>query len=189
VEESPSASASIAFPTRRLSTHAGPAKLLWDARVTRRPIAWRSKPRACMSPLGHTSSKVNSSITIIVARSNTPSKKYGVLTVCFNGRSKAQLSFVLIHMETLRTKIPVVSRPRGPPHCFPAFRGSAATTGAGMVTGAALRRGQAAIPCSNRRTHLGEVTAHRATAARAATLTAVWSSLVDAGAASEMASH
>jgi hypothetical protein len=57
-----------------------------------------------------------------------------------------------------------------------------------MVTGAALRRGHAAIRCSNRRTHLGEVTAHWATAARAATLTAVWSSLVDAGAACEMAS-
>jgi hypothetical protein len=58
-----------------------------------------------------------------------------------------------------------------------------------MVTDAALRREHAAMWCGDRRTHLGEVTAHRATAARAATLTAVWSSLVDAGAASEMASH
>jgi hypothetical protein len=58
-----------------------------------------------------------------------------------------------------------------------------------QVTGAALRRGHAAIQCSDRRTHLGEVIAHRATAARAATLTAVWSSVVDAGAATEMASH
>jgi hypothetical protein len=58
-----------------------------------------------------------------------------------------------------------------------------------MVTGAALRRGHAALQCSNRRTHLGEVTAHWATAARAATLTAVWSSLVEAGAACDMASN
>jgi hypothetical protein len=66
--------------------------------------------------------------TLNLARSNTPSKKYDVITVCSDGRSKGQLSFVSIHIETLRTKIPVVSTPSGPPHCFPAFRGSAATT-------------------------------------------------------------
>jgi hypothetical protein len=67
----------------------------------------------------------------------------------------------------------VVSTPSGPPDCFPAFSGSAATTGVGMVTGAALRREHAALRCSDRRIYLGEVTAHWATAARAATLTAV----------------
>jgi hypothetical protein len=56
-----------------------------------------------------------------------------------------------------------------------------------MVTGATLRRGRGhvAIRCCDRRTHLDEVTAHCATAARVPTQTAVWSSQVDAGTASK----
>eukprot|EP00962_Isochrysis_galbana_P045747 scaffold18133_cov137-Isochrysis_galbana.AAC.2 len=65
----------------------------------------------------------------------------------------------------------------------------AATTGPGMATGDALRREQAAIRRSDRRTHLGDVTAHWATAARGATLTSGWSCLADACADGETASH
>eukprot|EP00962_Isochrysis_galbana_P038258 scaffold13576_cov125-Isochrysis_galbana.AAC.3 len=70
----------------------------------------------------------------------------------------------------------------GPTHCFFllfAIRSTAATTGPGMATGDALRCGQAAIRRSDRRTHLGDVTAHWATAARGATLTSAWSCLAD----------
>eukprot|EP00962_Isochrysis_galbana_P001706 scaffold451_cov124-Isochrysis_galbana.AAC.7 len=49
-----------------------------------------------------------------------------------------------------------------------------------MATGNALRREQAAIRRSDRRTHLGDVTAHWATAARGATLTSAWPCLADA---------
>eukprot|EP00962_Isochrysis_galbana_P055608 scaffold27374_cov112-Isochrysis_galbana.AAC.4 len=70
-----------------------------------------------------------------IARSNTPTKKYDVITICSDRRSEGQLS-------------------------------TAATTGPGMATGNALRREQAAIRRSDRRTHLGDVTAHWATACR-----------------------
>eukprot|EP00962_Isochrysis_galbana_P004296 scaffold1188_cov124-Isochrysis_galbana.AAC.3 len=68
-------------------------------------------------------------------------------------------------------------------------RQTAATTGPGMATGNALRREQAAIRRSDRRTHLGDVTAHWATEARGATLTSAWSCLADACADGETASH
>eukprot|EP00962_Isochrysis_galbana_P007888 scaffold2146_cov145-Isochrysis_galbana.AAC.1 len=74
-------------------------------------------------------------------------------------------------------------------HCFFAIRSTAATTGPGMATGNALRREEAAIRRSDRRTHLGDVTAHWATAARGATLTSAWSCLADACADGETASH
>eukprot|EP00962_Isochrysis_galbana_P044459 scaffold17260_cov119-Isochrysis_galbana.AAC.2 len=124
-----------------------------------------------------------------VARSNTPTKKYDVITICSDGRSEGELRFVLIHIESLRSKIQVFSTRSGPTHCFFAVRGTAATTGAGMATGDALQRGQAAIRRSNRRTHLKDVTAHWATAARGAALTPAWSCLADACADGEMASH
>eukprot|EP00962_Isochrysis_galbana_P024891 scaffold7659_cov140-Isochrysis_galbana.AAC.4 len=66
---------------------------------------------------------------------------------------------------------------------------TAPTTGPGMATGDALRREQAAIRRSDRQTHLGDVTAHWATAARGATLTSAWSCLADACADGETASH
>eukprot|EP00962_Isochrysis_galbana_P012418 scaffold3513_cov127-Isochrysis_galbana.AAC.14 len=62
-------------------------------------------------------------------------------------------------------------------------------TGDWPQTGDALRRGQAVIRRSDRRTHLGDVAAHWATAARGATLTSAWSCLADACADGEMASH
>eukprot|EP00962_Isochrysis_galbana_P033132 scaffold11030_cov121-Isochrysis_galbana.AAC.1 len=71
----------------------------------------------------------------------------------------------------LMADLRVFSTRSGPTHCFFAIRSTAATTGPGMVTGDALRREQAAIRRSDRRTHLGDVTAHWATAARGATLT------------------
>eukprot|EP00962_Isochrysis_galbana_P006597 scaffold1764_cov139-Isochrysis_galbana.AAC.2 len=58
-----------------------------------------------------------------------------------------------------------------------------------QATGNALRREQAAIRRSDRRTHLGDVTAHWATAARGATLTSAWSCLAGACADSETASQ
>eukprot|EP00962_Isochrysis_galbana_P043810 scaffold16792_cov124-Isochrysis_galbana.AAC.2 len=98
--------------------------------------------------------------------------------------------FALIaDLRSLRSKIQVFSTRSGPTHCFFAIRSTAATTGPGMATGNALRREQAAIRRSDRRTHLGDVTAHWATAARGATLISAWSCLADACADGETASH
>eukprot|EP00962_Isochrysis_galbana_P055745 scaffold27535_cov116-Isochrysis_galbana.AAC.4 len=86
-----------------------------------------------------------------IARSNTPTKKYDVIiTICSDRRSEGQL-------RSLRSKIQVFSTRSGPTHCFFAIRSTAATTGPGMATGNALRREQAAIRRSDRRTHLGDV--------------------------------
>jgi hypothetical protein len=58
-----------------------------------------------------------------------------------------------------------------------------------MGTGAAARRGHAAVRRSHRRTHPCEAAAHQGTAQRAVTAIPVWSSLVDAGVDAETAAH
>eukprot|EP00962_Isochrysis_galbana_P060636 scaffold35304_cov152-Isochrysis_galbana.AAC.2 len=45
----------------------------------------------------------------LIARSNTPTKKHDLITICSDGRSEGQLRFVLIQIESLRSKIQVFS--------------------------------------------------------------------------------
>eukprot|EP00962_Isochrysis_galbana_P052414 scaffold23804_cov128-Isochrysis_galbana.AAC.1 len=76
--------------------------------------------------------------------------------------------FALIaDLRSLRSKSRCSRRAAAPHTVFLLFaiRSTAATTGPGMATGNALRREQPAIRRSDRRTHLGDVTAHWATAA------------------------
>eukprot|EP00962_Isochrysis_galbana_P023833 scaffold7258_cov122-Isochrysis_galbana.AAC.3 len=83
-------------------------------------------PQGPDDPALRTVGPVQAYIQTEIARSNTPTKKYDVITICSDRRSEGQLS-------------------------------TAATTGPGMATGNALRREQAAIRRSDRRTHLGDV--------------------------------
>jgi hypothetical protein len=85
-------------------------------------------------------------------------------------------------MEALRQKIRVFATRYGLTDHFSASRATAATTGAGMIAGAAARRGHAAIRRSHRRTHLCEVTAHGETPQRVAPASSLCCSLADAGA-------
>jgi hypothetical protein len=100
-----------------------------------------------------------------------------------------QIKLLYKYLERILSKIPVFSTCTGPTVTFAAVRGLTATTGAAPDTGGARRRGHGAIRCSHRQAHLGDATAHMATAARPARLTPACSCVVDAGAKSAMVAH